>query len=104
MNDTHKSVEERMQETIGARSVDDRVKEILLSMLDGCLGNFKLEDLTNEKRLIEDLNADSLAIVEIVLALEEEFGMKIPDAIVEKTNWTVGDVLAYVNERMKEGA
>ena len=53
------------------------------------------EDVTAEKSFTDDLGADSLAIVELVLALEEEFGIKIPDDKVDSIK-TVGDAVNYI--------
>jgi len=53
------------------------------------------QKVTPEKSFTDDLGADSLAIVELVLALEEEFGIKIPDDKVDEIK-TVGDVVAYI--------
>jgi len=56
------------------------------------------EDIvTNEASFIDDLGADSLDIVELVMGLEEEFGIEIPDADAEKVA-TVGDVVEYIKE------
>ncbi len=53
------------------------------------------QKVTPEKSFTDDLGADSLAIVELVLALEEEFGIKIPDDKVDEIK-TVGDAVAYI--------
>jgi acyl carrier protein len=53
------------------------------------------EDVSPEKSFTDDLGADSLAIVELVLALEEEFGIKIPDEKVDSIK-TVGDAVEYI--------
>ena len=55
------------------------------------------EKLTPEASFIEDLGADSLDIVELVMALEEEFGNEIPDEQAEKL-LTVGDVVKYIED------
>jgi acyl carrier protein len=69
---------------------EDKVKEIIAKELevDG-------KQLTAEAKFIEDLGADSLDIVELVMALEEEFGVDIPDADTLKT---VGDAMKYLQE------
>ena len=53
------------------------------------------EEITMESAFIEDLNADSLDIVELIMALEEEFDLQIPDSEAEKI-MTVGDVVEYI--------
>ena len=53
--------------------------------------------MTNESHFIDDLGADSLDTVELVMALEEEFGIEIPDEDAEKIQ-TVGDVQKYIEE------
>jgi acyl carrier protein len=54
--------------------------------------------VTPEAKFIEDLGADSLDTVELVMAFEEEFGAEIPDEDAEKLQ-TVGDVVKYIEER-----
>lgn len=68
----------------------DKVKEIISQQLDVDMGLFK-----DESAFIEDLGADSLAIVELVLAFEEEFEIEIPDEDTEKIR-TVGDAVTYI--------
>ena len=55
--------------------------------------------VTTEASFIDDLGADSLDIVELIMALEEEFDMEIPDADAEKIV-TVGDVVEYIREHV----
>jgi acyl carrier protein len=55
------------------------------------------DDVSPEKSFTDDLGADSLAIVELVLALEEEFGIKIPDDQVDSIK-TVGDAVGYIKK------
>lgn len=54
-------------------------------------------EVKSESRFIEDLNADSLDVVEFVMALEEKFSIEIPDEEAEKIK-TVGDVVAYIDQ------
>ena len=70
--------------------VESQVKEIIVEQLD-----VKPEDVGEAKTFTEDLGADSLAIVELVLALEEKFDVKIPDDEVDKIK-TVGDAISYI--------
>ena len=77
------------------KSVQDRVKEIIVEQL-----GVKAEQVTPEAKFIEDLGADSLDTVELVMALEEEFGQEIPDEQAEKLQ-SVGDVIKYIEESKK---
>lgn len=74
------------------KSVEQRVKDIIVEQL-----GVKPEQVTPEAKFIEDLGADSLDTVELVMALEEEFGQEIPDEEAEKLQ-TVGDVVKYIEE------
>jgi len=69
---------------------EDRVKEIIAKELE-----VEMKQLTPEAKFIEDLGADSLDIVELVMALEEDFGIDIPDEDADKLK-TVGDALNYL--------
>lgn len=73
-------------------SIADRVKEIVVDQL-----GVKPEQCLPEAKFIEDLGADSLDTVELVMALEEEFGCEIPDEDAEKIQ-TVGDATSYCEE------
>jgi len=73
--------------------IADKVKEIISQQLDVDMANIK-----PESAFIEDLGADSLAIVELVLAFEEQFEIDIPDEDTEKIR-TVGDAVSYISER-----
>jgi len=70
--------------------IESQVKEIIVEQLD-----VKPEDVSESKTFTDDLGADSLAIVELVLALEERFEVKIPDDEVDNIK-TVGDAISYV--------
>ena len=74
------------------KSLEERIKEIIVTNL-----NVKAGQVTPEAKFIEDLGADSLDTVELVMALEEEFGNEIPDEDAEKLT-SVGDVIRYVEE------
>ena len=56
-------------------------------------------EVTAESHILEDLGADSLDVVELVMAIEDEFDIEVPDAAVEILT-TVGDVESYVSEQM----
>ena len=72
----------------------DRVKKIIVSQL-----NVSEEQVTPEARFIDDLGADSLDQVELVMALEEEFDTEIPEEEAEKLQ-TVGSVIQYVEANL----
>ena len=72
----------------------DRVKKIIVSQL-----NVSEEQVTPEASFIDDLGADSLDQVELVMALEEEFGTEIPEEEAEKLQ-TVGSVIEYVEKNL----
>ena len=76
-----------------AESVSDRVRAIIAEQL-----GVKLEEVTDSASFIEDLGADSLDTVELVMALEEEFGIEIPDEDAEKMV-TVGDAIKYIEQK-----
>ena len=77
-------------------SVADKVKKIVVEQL-----GVSEDQVTPEAKFIEDLGADSLDQVELVLALEEEFGSDIPDEDAEKLT-TVGDAIKYVESKSQE--
>ncbi|GAB1257335.1 MAG: acyl carrier protein [Cellvibrionaceae bacterium] len=75
-------------------SIDERVKKIVAEQL-----GVKEEDVKNEASFVEDLGADSLDTVELVMALEEEFETEIPDEEAEKIT-TVQLAINYINENL----
>ncbi len=77
-------------------SIEDRVREIIYEQLDvgGWNGIEKADDLKREHSLRDDLSADSLDEVELIMYLEEDFDCEIEDVDAENIN-TVGDVLDY---------
>jgi acyl carrier protein len=70
----------------------DRVKKIVVEHL-----GVEQEKVTEEASFIDDLGADSLDIVELVMAFEEEFGVEIPDDAAEKIT-TVRDAISYIDQ------
>ena len=77
---------------------DERVKEIIMEQL-----GVSAEQVTPAASFIDDLGADSLDTVELVMALEEEFGVEIPDENAEKIR-SVGDAMGYLKEHLAAGA
>ncbi len=75
--------------------IAEKVKEIISQQLDVDKANIK-----DDASFIDDLGADSLAIVELVLAFEEQFEIDIPDEDTEKIR-TVGDAINYISSRKK---
>jgi acyl carrier protein len=73
------------------KSIEDRVKDIIVDQL-----GVSADQVTLEAKFIEDLGADSLDTVELVMAFEEEFEIEVPDEEAEKLQ-SVGDVVTYVN-------
>lgn len=71
----------------------DRVKEIIVDQL-----GVDEEEVTPQASFVDDLGADSLDIVELIMAFEEEFDLEIPDEDAEKIA-KVGDAVSYIKER-----
>ena len=78
------------------KPLDQRIKEIIVEQL-----GVKPEQVVPEAKFIEDLGADSLDTVELVMALEEEFGVEVPDEQAEKLQ-SVGDVMKYIEEAQQK--
>jgi acyl carrier protein len=78
-------------------SVEERVKEIIVEQLGVEAGQ-----VTERAKFVDDLGADSLDTVELVMALEEEFSIEIPDEDAEKIV-TVGDAIDYIQKHSEEG-
>ena len=77
------------------KPIEQRVKDIIVEQL-----GVKPDQVVPAAKFIEDLGADSLDTVELVMALEEEFGIEVPDEQAEKLQ-TVGDVIKYVEDAQK---
>jgi len=73
-------------------SVEERVKNIIVEQL-----GVEATQVVESAKFIDDLGADSLDTVELVMALEEEFSIEIPDEDAEKIG-SVGDAINYINE------
>ena len=78
------------------KTIEERVKAIIVEQL-----NVNPDQVTSEAKFIEDLGADSLDTVELVMALEENFGNEIPDEEAEKLQ-SVGDVVKYIEELQRK--
>lgn len=78
-----------------SQQIADKIKGIVAEQLQ-----VKPESITPDAKFIEDLGADSLDTVELIMALEEEFGQEIPDAQAEKLQ-TVGQVIEYIESHQK---
>ncbi len=76
-------------------STFEKVKDIVVEQL-----GVKEQEVKPEASFVEDLGADSLDTVELVMALEEEFGIEIPDEDAEKAK-TVGEVVGYIDKKLK---
>ncbi len=76
-------------------NLEEKVKNIIVEQL-----NVDAESVTPDASFVDDLGADSLDIVELVMQMEDEFGFEIPDEDAEKIK-SVGDVIKYVQARSK---
>lgn len=79
-----------------AESTEERVKKIIVNLLGAAP-----EAVTREKKFREDLEADSLDLVELIMAFEEEFGGEISDEDAQKIT-SVGEAVDYVETKMKK--
>lgn len=74
-------------------SIEERVKKIVVEQL-----GVKEEEVSANASFVDDLGADSLDTVELVMAFEEEFNVEVPDEDAEKLQ-TVGDVIKYIEDK-----
>ena len=81
---------------MSSEEIFEKIKNIIIEQLQ-----VSETAVTEEASFIDDLGADSLDLVELIMALEEEFGIEIPDTDAEKVV-TVGDVVNYIKENVKE--
>ena len=78
------------------KSIEQKVKDIIVEQL-----GVNADQVISEAKFIEDLGADSLDTVELIMALEEEFSIEVPDEEAEKLV-SVGDVTRYIEENSKK--
>ncbi len=78
------------------QTIEERVKEIIIKQVGG-----NKEQVTNETSFVNDLGADSLDTVELVMEFEDAFDMNIPDEDAEKIQ-TVGDAVKYIKEHIQK--
>ena len=80
---------------MSSEEILEKIKNIIVEQL-------QVSDtaVTEDASFVDDLGADSLDLVELIMALEEEFGIEIPDTDAEKVV-TVGDVVSYIKENVK---
>ncbi|MDI9402136.1 MAG: acyl carrier protein [Limisphaerales bacterium] len=75
--------------------IEEKVKKIIVEQL-----TVNADQVTPDAKFVEDLGADSLDNVELIMALEEEFGLEVPDEEAEKLQ-SVGDVIKYIEANQK---
>jgi acyl carrier protein len=76
-------------------TIFNKLKEIIVEQLA-----VDAEDVTMEASFTEDLNADSLDLVELIMEIEEKFGIQVPDEVAEKIA-TVGDAVDYIRDNQE---
>ena len=85
-----------MEDKMSVENVQERVKNIIVEQL-----GVEADQVKPEAQFVNDLGADSLDTVELIMALEEEFDVEIPDEKAEKIK-TVGEAVAYIEENAKK--
>lgn len=75
-------------------SISEKIKGVIAEQL-----GVKSEEVTEQAKFVDDLGADSLDTVELVMALEEEYGVEIPDEDAEKLT-TVGEAIKYIEKKI----
>ena len=85
-----------MEKTEAEKKIEQRIKEIIIDQLDGV----KEEDVVDDASFADDLGADSLDAVELIMAVEEEYGLNIPDEEAEGIT-TVKILVDYVLDHKK---
>jgi acyl carrier protein len=89
-------LEIKQEQLMADKTIEQRVKEIVVEQL-----GVNADQVTPEAKFIEDLGADSLDTVELVMALEEEFSVEVPDEQAEKLQ-SVGDVIKYIEDTQQK--
>ena len=79
-----------------AENLEDRVKKIIVTQLA-----VDIAEVNPQSQFVQDLGADSLDTVELVMALEEEFDVEIPDEDAEKIK-TVGEAVTYIQDKLSK--
>jgi len=74
--------------------ISEKIKSVIAEQL-----GVKPDEVTDQAKFVDDLGADSLDTVELVMALEEEYGIEIPDEDAEKLT-TVGEAIKYIEEKL----
>ncbi len=77
-------------------SLENKVREMIAKQLD-----LDIKEVTPESSFLEDLGADSLDVVELIMQMEEEFGLQIPDEDAEKIK-TVQDAIDYIKKKTNQ--
>lgn len=77
-------------------SLENKVREMIAKQLD-----LDIKEVTKEASFLEDLGADSLDVVELIMSMEEEFGIQIPDEDAEKIK-TVQDAIDYIKKKTNQ--
>lgn len=80
---------------MASTGLEDRVADIIVEQLQ-----VSKDEVVPEASFVDDLGADSLDIVELVMAMEEEFDVEIPDEDAEKIQ-TIGDAITYLKEKLE---
>jgi acyl carrier protein len=90
---TKPSANSHLNYIMSDKSIEARVKDIIVDQL-----GVNADQVTTEAKFVEDLGADSLDTVELVMAFEEEFDIEVPDEEAEKLQ-AVGDVVTYITSQ-----
>lgn len=80
------------------KTTEQKIKDIIVEKL-----GVNASEVTEKTSFVDDLGADSLDTVELIMAFEEEFGIEIPDEDAEKIR-TVGEAIEYINKKIREKA